>query len=78
MTSDFKINSFMVHKEVLYVSSSEGLFKIDLENQLVLDKYYNIGEGGSAVGILDSKIILCLIDNDLPSYYNRASFIVNF
>ncbi|MBJ24351.1 MAG: hypothetical protein CMB64_06750 [Euryarchaeota archaeon] len=57
VTSDFKINSFMVHKEVLYVSSSEGLFKIDLENQLVLDKYYNIGEGGSAVGILDSKII---------------------
>ena len=25
VSSDFKINSFMVHKEVLYVSSSEGL-----------------------------------------------------
>ena len=57
VTSDFKINSFMVHEETLYVSSSEGIFKIDLENQLVVEKYYNIGVGGSSVEILDSKII---------------------
>ena len=57
VTSNFKINSFMVNEEMLYVSSSEGLFKIDLENQLFVEKYYNIGVGGSPVEILDSKIV---------------------
>jgi len=57
LNSDFKINSFMVHEENLYVSSSEGLFIIDLENKLVKDKYYNIGVGGTPVEILDSHII---------------------
>ena len=53
---DFKINSFTVIENNLYVSSSEGLFEIDLENKLVKDKYYNIGAEGSAIEILDSKI----------------------
>ena len=57
ITTNFKINSFNVFKNTLYVSSSEGLFKVDLEKKLVKDKYYSIGEGGIAVEILDSKII---------------------
>ena len=43
INEDFKINSFTVIENSLYVSSSEGLFEIDLKNKLVKDKYYNIG-----------------------------------
>jgi len=57
ITDNFKINSFTVIDNSLYVSSSEGLFDIDLENKLIKDRYYNIGEGGNAIEILDSKII---------------------
>ena len=56
INEDFKINSFTVIENSLYVSSSEGLFEIDLKNKLVKDKYYNIGSGGDAIEILDSKI----------------------
>jgi len=54
---ELKINSFNIYNDILYVSSSLGLYLISLSDGYILDNYKNIGENAISLNVLESQII---------------------
>ena len=52
-----QINSLNIYNDVLYVSSSLGLYLISLRDGYVLENYKDIGENANSLNILESLII---------------------
>ena len=53
---NIKINSSDIYGYYLYVSTSNGLYKVNLDSREVIEKISNIGENGNRVNVLNSKI----------------------
>ena len=51
-----KVNSSDIYGYFLYVSTSNGLYKVNLDSREVIEKISNIGENGNQVDVLNSKI----------------------
>ena len=54
---EIEINSLNIYNDLLYVSSSLGLYLVSLTDGLVLENYRNVGENGNSLNILESLII---------------------
>ena len=55
--NEIQINSLSIYNDVLYVSSSLGLYLISLRDGYVLENYKDIGENANSLNILESLII---------------------
>ena len=53
---NIKVNSSYIYNHYLYVSTSNGLYKVNLDSREVIEKISNIGENGNQVDILSTKI----------------------
>lgn len=53
---NIKVNSSYINNYYLYVSTSKGLYKVNLDSREVIEKISNIGENGNQVDILNTKI----------------------
>jgi len=70
------INSMLIRGNLLYVSTSSGLFIIDAEKIIIKEKYSNIGLGGENINIIETKFFqdsIYLVTSDLIYYVNINS-----
>ena len=52
-----KINSFNIYENILYVSSSDGLFLVDIDTKQVLEHYSNIDNEISVLDVISTQIL---------------------
>ena len=52
-----KINSFNIYENILYVSSSDGLFLVDIHTKQVLEHYSNIDNEISVLDVISTQIL---------------------
>ena len=52
-----KINSFNIYENILYVSSSDGIFLVDIDTKQVLEHYSNIDNEISILDVISTKIL---------------------
>ena len=52
-----KINSFNIYENILYVSSSDGIFLVDIDTKQVLEHYSNIDNEISVLDVISTKIL---------------------
>ena len=52
-----KINSFNIYENILYVSSSDGLFLVDIDTKKVLEHYSNIDNEISVLDVISTQIL---------------------
>ena len=70
------INSMLMRDNLLYVSTSSGLFIIDAEKIIIKEKYSNIGLGGENINIIETRFFqdsIYLVTSDLIYYVNINS-----
>ena len=53
---NIKVNSSDIYDYYLYISTSNGLYKVNLDTKEVIEKISNIGENGNRVDVLNTKI----------------------
>ena len=53
---NIKVNSSDIYDYYLYISTSNGLYKVNLDTKEVIEKISNIGENGNQVDVLNTKI----------------------
>ena len=52
-----KINAFNIYENILYVSSSDGLFLVDIDTKQVLEHYSNIDNEISVLDVISTQIL---------------------